>query len=199
MLFHLNSWVLMSVQTPLPVLAQPGRRSADENEEEAIEVEVPVDDEIGEAHPHDRAVEAPVEFDSVVVDGVQLSLHSSLANIRIGCESLGLSKRGCKEKCLKRMLEHVKTQELIAATSATVKLQRENARPAAEQSKPEVPTQSMIDEHSLTHYPCKPWRETCVMRKVRQDSHVVQEHDKKQRSIISFDFGFAPRADGDKL
>lgn len=106
----------------------------------------------------------------MVVDGVQLSLSSSLANVRIGCESLGLSKCGGKEKCLMWMLEHVKAHELIAATSATVKLQRENARPAVEQSKPEVPTQSMIDEHSLTHYPYKPWSETCVMHKARQDA-----------------------------
>ena len=98
----------------LPALAQPVERSADEIQAEAIEVEVPVDDETGEAHPDDRAVEAPVDFDSVVVDGVQLSLSSSLANIRIGCESLCLSKRGGKEKCLKRMLEHLKSQELIA-------------------------------------------------------------------------------------
>ena len=183
----------------LPALAQPVERSADEIQAEAVEVEVPVDDETGEAHPDDRAVEAPVDFDSVVVDGVQLSLSSSLANIRIGCESLGLSKRGGKEKCLKRMLEHIKAQELIASTSATVKLQREHSRPAIEQSKPEVPTQSMIDEHSLTHYPYRPWCETCVMHKARQDAHVVQEHDKKQHSVISFDFGFASRAEGDKL
>ena len=68
----------------------------------------------------------------------------------------------------------------------------ENARPAAEQSKLEVPTQSMIDERALTHHPYKHWCETCVMHKARQDAHVVQEHDKKQHSIISFDFGLHP-------
>lgn len=56
----------------LPVLAQPGGRSADEIEEEAVETEVPVDDETGEALPDDRAVAAPVGFDSVVVHVVQL-------------------------------------------------------------------------------------------------------------------------------
>ena len=183
----------------LPALAQPVERSADEIQAEAIEVEVPVDDETGEAHPDDRAVEAPVDFDSVVVDGVQLSLSSSLANIRIGCEILGLSKRGGKEKCLKRMLEHIKSQELIASTSATARLRNESSRPTMEQSKPEVPTQSMINEHALTHYPYKPWCETCVMHKARQDAHVVQEHDKKQHSVVSFDFGFASRVEGDKL
>lgn len=97
-----------------------------------------------------------------------------------------MSKRGGKEKCLKRMLEHVNAQ-------------RDNSRPAAEQSRPEIPTRSMIDEHALTHYPYKSWCETCVMHKARQGSHVVQEHDKKQHSTVSFDFGFASRAEGDKL
>ena len=137
----------------LPPLAQQVEQPADEIEFEAEEREVPVDIEIAEAAPEDRVVEAPVEHDAVIVDGVTLSLSSSLANIRLGCESLGLSKRGGKEKCLKRMLEHVRAQELIAATSATVKVQRENSRVPAEQSRPIVPSQSMIDEHSLTHYP----------------------------------------------
>ena len=183
----------------LPPLAQQVEQPADEIEVEAEEREVPVDIEIGEAAPEDQLVEAPVEHDAAIVDGVSLSLSSSLANIRLGCESLGLSKRGGKEKGLKRMLEHVRAQELIAATSATVKIQRENARVPAEQPRPVVPSQSMIDEHALTHYPYADWCETCVMHKARQDAHVVQEHDRKQHSIISFDFGCASRTEGDKL
>ena len=112
----------------LPPLAQQVEQPADEIEVEAEERQVPVDIEVGEAAPEDRVVEAPVQHDAVIVDGVSLSLSSSLANIRLGCESLGLSKRGGKEKCLKRMLEHVRAQELIAATLATVKIQRENSR-----------------------------------------------------------------------
>ena len=127
----------------LPPLAQQVEQPADEIEVEAEEREVPVDIAVGEAAPEDRVVEAPVEHDAVIVDGVSLSLSSSLANIRLGCESLGLSKRGGKEKCLKRMLEHVRAQELIAVTSATVKIQRENSRVPTEQSRPVVPSQSM--------------------------------------------------------
>ena len=183
----------------LPPLAQQVERPADEIEVEAEEREVPVDIEVGEAAPEDRVVEAPVEHDAVIVEGVSLSLSSSLTNIRLGCESLGLSKCGGKEKCLKRMLEHVRAQELIAATSATVKIQRENSRVPTEQSRPVVPSQSMIDEHALTHYPYADWCEKCVMHKARQDAHVVQEHDRKQPSVISFGFVFASRTDGDKL
>ena len=127
----------------LPPLAQQVERPADEIEVEAEEREVPVDVEVGEAAPEDQVVEAPVEHDAVIVDGVSLSLSSSLANIRLGCESLRLSKRGGKEKCLKRMLEHVRAQELIAVTSATVKIQQENSRVPTEQSRPVVPSQSM--------------------------------------------------------
>ena len=180
-------------------MAQQVEQPADEIEVDAEEREVPVDIEIAEAAPEDGVVEAPVEHDAVIVDGVTLSLSSSLANIRLGCESLGLSKRGGKEKCLKRMLEHVRAQELIAATSATVKAQRENSRVPAEQSRRIVPSQSMIGEHALTRYPYVDWCETCVMHKARQDAHVVQEHDGKQHSVISFDFGFASRTEGDKL
>ena len=129
------------------------------------------------------------------MDGVSLSLSSSLASIRLGCESLGLPKRGGKEKCLKRMLEHVRAQELIAATSATVKIPRENSKVPTELSRPVVPSQSMIDVPALTHYPYADWCEAWVMHKARQDAHVLQEHD----SVISFDFGFASRTDGDKL
>ena len=68
-----------------------------------------------------------------------------------------------------------------------------------EQSKPEVSTQSVINEHALTHYPYKSWCETCVMHNARQDAHVVQKHDKKQHSVVSFDFGCASRVEGDKL
>ena len=183
----------------LPILAQQAEQSTDEMQAEAEERAVPADVEVAEEPQEDRVVEAPAEHDAVIVDGVQLSMNSSLANIRIGCESLGLSKRGGKQRCLKRMLEHVQAQELIAATSTTGKIQRENARVPVEQSRPVVPTQAMIDEHALTHYPYQSWCETCVMHKARQDAHVVQEHGQKQHSVISFDFGYASRKEGDKL
>ena len=59
----------------LPPLAQQVEQPAAEMQ--AVEVET------GEARQEDRAVEAPVEHDAVIVDGVQLSMSSSLANIWI--------------------------------------------------------------------------------------------------------------------
>ena len=80
-----------------------------------------------------------------------------------------------------------------------MKVRQENVGVLVEQSKPVVPTQAMIDEHALTHFPYADWCERSVMRKARQDAHVVQEHDRKQHSVISFDFDFASRTADDKL
>ena len=61
----------------LPPLAQQVEQPADETEFEAEEREVPVDVEVGEVAPEDRVVEAPVEHDAVIVNGVPLSLSST--------------------------------------------------------------------------------------------------------------------------
>ena len=58
-------------------LAQQVEQPADETEFEAEEREVPVDVEVGEVAPEDRVVEAPVEHDAVIVNGVPLSLSST--------------------------------------------------------------------------------------------------------------------------
>ena len=81
---------------------------------------VPVDEREGEAAEEDRIVPYQDE-DAVYLDGVKLTLEDSLKNLRLGCESLGLSKRGSKEQCLKRTIEHVRKQELFAAHEAAIK------------------------------------------------------------------------------
>ena len=152
---------------------------------------MPANVEVAEDKQEDRVVEPPIEHDSGTGDGGQLSLSSSLAALRVGCESLGLSKRGGKQKCLKSMIEHVRAQELIAATATTVKVQQENVRVPVERAKPVLPTAAMIDEHALAHFPYEDWCETCVMHKAWQDAHVAPEHERKQQSVMSFDFGIA--------
>ena len=51
----------------------------------------------------------------VYIDGTALTVNSSLRALRAGCESFGLSKRGSKQMCLKRMLDHLQMQTLLAA------------------------------------------------------------------------------------
>ena len=77
----------------LPALAQKVAQPADEMQAEAEERAVPADVGMAEEPLEDRVVVSPADHDAVVVDGVQLSMSSSFANVRIGCESLGLSKK----------------------------------------------------------------------------------------------------------
>ena len=85
--------------------------------------ETPVDVAEGEALDEDRIVQYTDDFETVVVDGVSMTLNCTLKTLRAGCASLGLSGRGSKVKCIKRMVEHVKAQSLLAAHGAEVKTQ----------------------------------------------------------------------------
>ena len=118
------------------------------------------------------------------VIGTQLNLNLS---IEFGC---GVANN---------MIEHVRAQELIAAAATTVKVQQENVRVPVELAKPLLPTAAMIDEHALTHFPYEDRCETCVMHKAWQDAHVAPGHERKQHSVMSFDFGIASRTADDKL
>ena len=130
----------------------------------------------------------------VLIDGVKLDSNSSLATLRGACDSLGLSRGGGKMKCLKRLWDHLQTQEMIAAHDAQRHLQGDIMRPAVGQPVPAEPSQAQKDEHCLTHYPYAAWCELCVANRGRQDKHVVDEHrERSSHSCVSFDFGYASR------
>lgn len=99
--------------------------------------------------------------DAVWVDGVQYSLDDTLKHLREACTALGLSKSGSKKICFKRLLEHVKHQELIAAHSATSQVASESQRLPLEQSKPAEPTQAVRDAQSCSRTIC------CMVSTVR--------------------------------
>ena len=62
--------------------------------------------------------EADTGDDSLVVDGVTLSLDTTLSTIRKAAESLGLGRSGGKSTVLKRIRDHLKKQSLIAVHEA---------------------------------------------------------------------------------
>lgn len=163
--------------------------------------EAPVDCDEGEPLAEDRVVLRGPDEATVYIDGVALTLDSTLRALRAGCESLGLSKRGSKQTCMKRMLDHVQTQTLLAAHSAEVRLKAEAEREVRGQKIPSVPTQVEIDNHNLTHEPFKEWCEVCTMYRARQDKHVASDHSHSGHSVLSYDFGYCSRMPGgaDKL
>ena len=155
--------------------------------------EAPVDVGEGEPLPEDRVVPFVPENESVVVDGVAMTLDCTLKVLQAGCDSLGLSHRGSKQKCLQRVIDHVKAQALLAAHGAEVRLRNEVERLPVAQSKPKEPTSQEVENHCLTHEPFKAWCSLCVQYRSRQDPHPVSEHQNVGHSIISYDFGFCAR------
>ena len=166
---------------------------------QAEEMQVPAA-EGAEAPPQDRDPAFEPESDVVVVDGVRFTADNTLKQLRTACEALGLGKSGSKKACMKRMIEHIKSQELIAAQSATAKVHGESRRSPIEQRVPVTPTQQMIDEHNLTHEPFADWCPLCISHRSRQDGHSKDGEQglRAQHSVVSWDFGFCSRTEGDE-
>ena len=169
--------------------------------EDPVFEETPVDAAEGEALDEDRIVQYTDDAETVVVDGVSMTLNCTLKTLRAGCASLGLSGRGSKVKCIKRMVEHVKAQTLLAAHGAEVKLKNETERVPMMQSRPEEPTSQETENHMLTHEPYKAWCPLCVQYRAKQDPHPPRPHESSGHSVISFDFGYCSRMadESDKL
>ena len=162
-----------------------------------IAEEMPVDVKDGEPLQEDRIVPVDEEEAVVYIDGTALTIQSSLRALRGGCESFGLSKRGSKQMCLKRMLDHLQTQTPVAAHGAEVRLKSEAEREARAQHSPKAPSPEEIQQHNLTHEPYKDWCEICVNHRARQDAHVKSSHEQAGHSVVSYDFCFCTRMPGE--
>ena len=159
--------------------------------------EPPVDAKDGEPLAEDREIEAGPDEAVVHVDGTSLTIDSSLRSLRAGCVFFGLSKRGSKRDCLKRMLDHIQTQNLLMSHAVEVRLKAEAEREVRGQSVPKPPTPAERQAHSLTHEPYQPWCEVCVMHRGRQDPHPKSSHEHAGHSVVSFDFCFCSRKPGE--
>ena len=144
----------------------------------------------GEPLDEDRVVEFTSDDETVVADGVTMSLSCTLKTLRGGCSALGLSGRGGKAKCLKRMVEHVRAQALLAAHSAEVRLRGETERIPIAHTRPEEPTQQEIENNFFTHEPYRTWCPLCVQYRAKQDPHPGQNHESSGHSVLSMDFGY---------
>eukprot|EP00435_Cladocopium_sp_Y103_P026603 s1870_g6.t1 len=147
---------------------------------------------VPEAEPLDEDRVVPYQDESsVTLDGIVFTQDSPLRSVRAGCISLGLSTRGSKEDCMKRMFECVKTRELMEAQADKAKLKQDVERRAIPQTKPVAPSDAERAAHNLTHEPYQPWCSLCVAHRAKQDAHKAhktQSHEKVNHSMISFDF-----------
>ena len=159
----------------------------------------PAADGEAEPVPDDRVVPLEdVDEGSVVVDGATITLDTPLRVIRIACESLGLSKKGSKKVCFSRICTFIKNQQIVAAHAAESTVVSEQTRVPKFQKAPVTPTPDQVAAHNLTHEPFADWCELCVAHRSRQDRHVPSTRTSSAHSIISFDFGFSSRLEGER-
>ena len=100
--------------------------------------------------------------DSLIVDGITLSLNSTLAVLRQAAQSLGLGRSGGKSTVLKRVRDHLSKQALIAAHQARQQLVDSTVRVPNEQARVTLPSEEQQRKHCLTHTPFASWCHHCV-------------------------------------
>ena len=111
-----------------PVFDDDVEESEEPHQPQPVE-ETPADVPDSEPLDEDRVIPY-VDGSSITIDGVTYTHDTPLRGLRAGCSSLGLSTRGSKKDCMKRMIEFVKTRELMEAQAVEAKLKQDVERHA---------------------------------------------------------------------
>ena len=153
------------------------------------------DIEVGEDHPaagveiQEKILVEPLRDDKLVVNGVELTMDSTLAALRAGLTFYNLSTSGSKQKCFTRLANHQKQQELEIITAAANQAQREDLREPQAPKLAVPPSEKEQQQHALTHLPFADWCPSCVCHRSRQDRHMVDGSARRSGvPTISFDF-----------
>ena len=134
-----------------------------------------------------------VQQNSVMVDGVALTVDSSIASLRAGCKHVGISQSGSKSKLFRRHVSHFEQKQLEVIYAAHPMVPVVQPKPQMLATAPgDFATISM---HELTHLPYEPWRPVCVANKGRPESHSSNPAKQAERSIsvVSFDLSYTGR------
>ncbi|CAE7550645.1 unnamed protein product, partial [Symbiodinium microadriaticum] len=125
--------------------------------------------------PVSDAVEAPVrppQPDSVVtVNGVGLSMGSTLGALRAGCQYLGLSRPGYKQRCFQRLQVYVEKERLASEVQVAEQARSGDSREPNMQSMPQPPSEEARLLREITHLPFANWCSHCVAMKSVPDQH----------------------------
>lgn len=126
-----------------------------------------------------------------VTDGLTVSRHSHIKDLREACRWLGKSQSGSKE----RMFRRIKEAHLEAIRREAVILSQEQYRASnREPNSVPVPRQPSDRErslHSLTHEPFQPWCKFCVMCRSKSDpmkSSKPEENAERTKPCIQVDY-----------
>ena len=136
--------------------------------------------------------------DQLEVNGQVLSGTSSLASLRAACGFYGISRSGGKDRCFRRLAQHQKTLELLAAQAAMSQMKEAGERQPRGQNLVKPPSQEEIDAHELSHTPYQPWCSACIKHRARPDRHLRTgaSHESGGIPIISMDFAVTKKKEG---
>ena len=125
--------------------------------------------------------------ESLVVNGLDLNVNSSLALLRGAAEYLGLNRGGSKKAIWNRLNQKVQQMEHEELFLAANKLYQEEARNkgAIQVHMPRQPSQEERELHELTHLPYRDWCDFCIATKARDDNQKVLDHSAEGRRSIS--------------
>ena len=139
----------------------------------------------------DKIVVAPFDPQLVVVNGIEMTVESSLASLRAALAFYGKSTSGGKQRCFRKLVDHMRQMELEVARDAAVEAQKSHFREPKVQPAAQRPGDAEVERHCLTHVPYAPWCEHCIAHRARPDRHERSDLS-KEASIptISFDFCF---------
>ena len=137
--------------------------------------------------------------DEIILDGTRIDSNSSLAVLKAACDSLGVSVHDSRAQVFKRLVQHLKKQEMVAAHSVKHNLSKELQRSVSQPGVPAEPSEEEVHEHNATHIPFKAWCELSVAQKERQDHHHRESHTSPAHTVVSLDFGYADGGADDSL
>ena len=140
------------------------------------------------------ADEPSSELAAIVVDDVELSLDSTLSTLRKACQSLGVGKSGSKAVVFRRLKDRLNKLKLLESLRAT---EVPNAPVPQVPAAPKEPTPEERRLHNATHAPFASWCTHCVAHKSRDDPHRASSAN-RSTPVVSFDFGFTSRIEGEK-
>ena len=131
-----------------------------------------------------------LQQDSVVVDGVVLTLESTISSLRAACKHVGISQSGSRSKLFRRLVSHFEQKQLEVFYAAHPVIPVVEPRPQMLAIPPA--DFATISLHELTHLPYEPWCSVCVSNKGRPEAHVSNPAKQTERSIsvASFDLSY---------
>ena len=153
--------------------------------------------------PISDAVEVParpVPDNVVTVNGVGLSMGSTLGALRAGCKYLNLSQSGSKQRCFQRLQAYVEKERLSAEVQVAEQARAGDSRDPNMQFMPKPPSEEARLLHEITHLPFANWCSHCIAMKSVPDQHrLVPEGDAREHPTISFDLFYTGFSSGGEI